>query len=286
MVYICQDFLRQARSACPPCENSTPVARCFKSLLPVGNRTFKDLKHHVLNLQWCIYMTEVSYYILNKSYVINTIIFVVAFLIFIAWMHIKLHISMTKDSQTACRDPIALFYDRKLAERCYVNDVTQSISWVDKNLDKVIETMNAQQTEANARITGLYTLYKNRNDQRAASFAKRIEDKKFAFDELQNTVDTIKTGIQENERGTAKLLNDYKEVIRENIFKMRELAAGIVEKLRRNMYTPEYQDKREIYTDAYEEIDTYLNQINKDRFFENEIKGLDEIPGDLRKGLV
>lgn len=193
---------------------------------------------------------------------------------------------MTKDSQTACRDPIALFYDRKLAERCYVNDVTQSISWVDKNLDKVIETMNAQQTEANARITGLYTLYKNRNDQRAASFAKRIEDKKFAFDELQNTVDTIKTGIQENERGTAKLLNDYKEVIRENIFKMRELAAGIVEKLRRNMYTPEYQDKREIYTDAYEEIDTYLNQINKDRFFENEIKGLDEIPGDLRKGLV
>jgi hypothetical protein len=193
---------------------------------------------------------------------------------------------MTKDSQTACRDPIALFFDRKLAERCYVNDITQSTNWVDKNLDKIIETMNAQQTEANSRIIGLYTQYKNRNDQRAASFAKRIEDKKFAFDELQTTVDTIKTGVKENERGAAKLLNDYKEVIGENIFKMRELAAGIVNKLRRNMYTPGYQNEREIYTDAYEEIDTYLNQINKDRIFENEVKGLDEIPSEIRKGLV
>ena len=231
-------------------------------------------------------MTEVSYYILNKSYVINTIIFVGAFLILISWMHINLHISIAKDAKTACRDPITLFYDRKLAERCYVNDVNQSTNWVDKNLDKIIQTMNAQQTVENARITGLYTLYKNRNDQRAASFAKRIEDKKFAFDELQNAVNTIKSGVEENEKGAAKLLNDYKVVIRENIFKLRELATAIVGKLRKNMYTQEYQDKREIYTDAYEEIDNYLDQINKDRIFDDEIKRLDEIPSDIRKGLV
>jgi hypothetical protein len=231
-------------------------------------------------------MTEVSYYILNKSYVINTIIFVGAFLIIIAWMHIHLHISIAKDAKTACRDPIALFYDRKLAERCHVNDVNQSTNWVDKNLDKIIETMNAQQTVENARITGLYTLYKNRNDQRAASFAKRIEDKKFAFDELQNTVDTIKTGIEENEKGAAKLLNDYKDVIQENIFKLRELATGIVEKLRRNIYTKGYKKKRKRYVSAHKKIDKYLDKINKDGIFENEVQGLDEIPSDLRKGLV
>lgn len=231
-------------------------------------------------------MTEVTYYILNKPYVINTVIFLGVFLALIVWMHIRLHISVAKDADTACRDPIALFYDRKLAERCYVNGISESTNWVDKNLDKVIETLNKQQTDANARITGLYTLYKTRNDQRAAAFAKKLEDKKLAFDELQSTVETIKIGVEENEKGVAKLLNDYKEVIGENVNKMRALAAGIIDKLRKNIYTKEYEEKREIYADAYEEIDTYLNQINKDGIFENEIKGLDEIPGDVRKGLV
>lgn len=231
-------------------------------------------------------MSEVSYYILNKPYVINTIIFLGSFLIVVLWMHIHLHISITKDTDTACRDPIALFYDRKLAERCYVNSISESTNWVDKNLDKVIETLNAQQTAANARITGLYTQYKTRNDQRAYAFTKKLEEKKQAFDELQSTVKTIKTGIEENEKGIANLLDDYKQVIRENVDKMHALASGIVDKLRRNMYTKGYKKKRKRYVGAYKKIDTYLNQINKDGIFENEIKGLDEIPGDVRKGLV
>lgn len=201
-------------------------------------------------------------------------------------MHIQLHISITKDSDTACRDPIALFYDRKLAERCYVNGVSESTNWVDKNLDKVIDTLNKQQTVANARITGLYTLYKNRNDQRAAAFSKKLEDKKQAFDELQMSVDTIKTGVEENERDISKLLDDYKEVIGENVNKMRALASGIVDKLRKNIYTQGYNKKRKKYTGAYKKIDNYLNKINNDGIFENEILGLDEIPGDVRKGLV
>ena len=164
--------------------------------------------------------------------------------------------------------------------------INESTNWVDKNLDKVIETLNKQQTEANARITGLYTQYKSRNDQRAAAFSKRLEDKKQAFDELQNTVNTIKTGVEENERGIVKLLDDYKEVIGENINKIRALALGIVEKLRRNIYTKRYKKKRKMYTGAYKKIDKYLNKINKDGIFENEILGLDEIPGDVRKGLV
>lgn len=231
-------------------------------------------------------MTEVTYYILNKPYVINTVIFLGVFLALIAWMHIQLHISVAKDADTACRDPIALFYDRKLAERCYVNGISESTNWVDKNLDKVIETLNKQQTDANARITGLYTLYKTRNDQRAAAFAKKLEDKKLAFDELQSTVETIKIGVEENEKGVAKLLDDYKEVIGENINKLRVLAFEIVEKLRRNMYTKKYSKKRKMYTGAYKKIDNYLNKINKDGIFENEVKRLDEIPGEIRKGLV
>jgi hypothetical protein len=231
-------------------------------------------------------MTEVSYYILNKPYVINTIVFLGAFFVFILWTHIQLHISVTKDTETACRDPVALFYDKKLAERCYVNSINESTNWVDKNLDRVIETLNKQQTAANARIIGLYTQYKSRNDQRALAFSKRLEDKKQAFDELRSNVDTIKTGVEENERSIVKLLDDYKEVIRENVNKLRALALGIVNKLRKNIYTKEYEENREIYADAYEEINTYLNQINKDRIFENEIPGLDEIPGDVRKGLV
>lgn len=234
-------------------------------------------------------MLEVSYFVLNQPYVINTVIFFGTFLIAIIWMHIHLHADIMKDLGATCDDPIAKFFNRKLAERCYVDTITKSATWVDTNLDKIVETLEKQQNATNARILGLYKMYDERNKEKAAAYAQRIADKQSAVNDLQNTVNNIKTGLSDNDKNITKFIDDYREVLRENISKLQALATAIVNKLNRNMYSTNYEDKRETYVKSYNEINEYIKNVNKDRMFEGVNQKFDllpEIPADARTGKV
>jgi len=231
-------------------------------------------------------MPAVSYFSLNKIYVINTVFFLGTFLVVILWMHLHLHAKVMTEIGATCDDPIASFFNKKVAQRCYIDTITNSATWVDKNLEKIVSTLEAQQNATNARIVGLYKMYDDRNKLRADAYLKRMDDKKQAFDDLQENVDKIKSGVKENERGLKKLLDDYKDVIRVNINNLRELATGIVAKLKRNIYTPNYDEERQKYVGAYKKIGNYLNQIDKDAILGTKIDGLEEIPTEAQNGRV
>lgn len=234
-------------------------------------------------------MAAVSYFVLNQPYVINTVIFFGTFLIAIIWMHAYLHADVMKDLGATCDDPIAKFFNRKLAERCNVDTITNSATWVDNNLDKIVKTLELQQNATNARILGLYKMYDERNKEKAASYVQRIADKQSAVNDLQNTVKDIKTGVNDNQKNITKFIDDYREVLRENISKLQLLATAIVNKLNRNIYSPDYDDKRETYVKSYNEINEYIKNINKDKIFEGvkqTFNLLPEIPADARTGKV
>ncbi len=232
------------------------------------------------------HMPAVSYLSLNKTYLINTVFFFGTFFVAILWMHLHLHAKVMTEIGAACDDPIASFFNKKIAQRCYIDTITNSATWVDKNLDKIVSTLEAQQNATNSRILGLYKMYDNRNQMRADAYIKRMDDKKRAFDDLQETVDSIKSGVKDNERSIKKLLDDYKDVIWGNVNNLRSLAYNIVEKLKRNIYTPNYEEQRQKYVDAYNKIGNYLDVIDKDAILGTKIDGLAEIPNDARNGRV
>ena len=234
-------------------------------------------------------MTAVSYFMLNQPYVINTVIFFGTFVIAIVWMHIHLHADIMKDLGATCDDPIAKFFNKKIAERCYVDTITKSATWVDTNLDKIVETLEKQQNATNARVLGLYKMYDERNKEKASAYAQRIADKQTAVNELQNTVNDIKTGVSDNEKNITKFIDDYRELLRENISKLQALATGIVDKLKRNIYSKNYKKKRNAYVKSYNKINEYIKKVNKDRMFEGVNQKFDllpEIPADARTGKV
>ena len=221
-------------------------------------------------------MTAVSYFMLNQPYVINTVIFFGTFLIAIVWMHIYLHASVMNEMGATCDDPIAKFFNKKLADRCYVDTITRSATWVDKNLDKIVETIEKKQNAANARILGLYKMYDERNKEKAAAYAQRISDKQNAINELQSAVDNIKTGVSDNEKNITRFIDDYRELLRENISKLQVVGTEIVNKLKRNVYAKDFKKKRAAYVKSYNKINGYIKKINKDRVFE--VQGFDELP--------
>jgi hypothetical protein len=234
-------------------------------------------------------MTAVSYFMLNQPYVINTVIFFGTFLIAIIWMHAHLHADVMKDLGATCDDPIAKFFNKKLAERCHVDTITKSATWVDNNLDKIVKTLELQQNATNARVLGLYKMYDERNKEKAASYAQRIADKQTAVNDLQNAVNDIKTGVSDNEKNITKFIDDYRELLRENISKLQVLATGFVNKLNRNIYSKNYKKKRKAYVNSYNKINKYIKKVNMDRMFEGVNQTFDllpEISTDARTGKV
>lgn len=232
------------------------------------------------------HMPRVSYFSLNKIYFINTVFFFGTFLVLIVWLHLQLHANIMTELGAACDDPIASFFNKKIAQRCYIDTVTNSATWVDKNLENIVKTLETQQNATNARVLGLYKMYDERNKMRADAYIKRIDDKKRAFDDLETSVDEIKSGIKENDRSIKKLLNDYKDVIFGNVYNLRSLASSIVDKLKQKIYAPNYGDQRQKFVDTHEKIGEYINQINKDGILGTKIDGLEEISYDARNGRV
>lgn len=230
-------------------------------------------------MTYIIDMPIVSYFNLNQIYIINTALFIGTFLIVIVWMHVHLHASVMNDVGATCNDPIAKFFDKRLAERCHVNTIMRDTNWVDKNLDNIVKTLSAREDRVNERALGMYELYNSRNVRDAAAFAKKIEDKQIAMNELQTVVTNIKTGAQENEKSVIKLLDDYQVIAAENIGKLRMLASGIVDKLKRNIYTKNYKKKRKNYVGAYNKIGAYFKKIGS-------AEELDEIPAEAKNGRV
>lgn len=237
-------------------------------------------------------MAQVSYFALNQPYVINTVIFFGTFLIVVGWMHIHLHASIMNDMGATCDDPIAKFFNKRLADRCYVNTISRSATWVDNNLDKIISTIEKKQNDANARILGLYKMYDDKNKANAAARVQHIANKNQAINDLQKVVGDIKTGIEDNEQNVAKFINDYRDIVKENVGNLKTLAIEIVDKLKRNIYTKNYKRQRKMYINSYDKIKKYMKKLDRDRFFETSIGSgglsseLPEIPTEARRGKV
>lgn len=231
-------------------------------------------------------MPRVSYFSLNKIYFINTVFFFGTFLVAIVWLHLHLHANIMTELGAACDDPIASFFNKKIAQRCYIDTVTNSATWVDKNLENIVKTLENQQNATNSRVLGLYKMYDERNKLRADAYIKRIDDKKRAFDNLETTVDNIKSDINENNLSIKKLLDDYKDVIWGNLNNLRSLASSIVAKLKQKIYTPNYGDQRQKFVNTHEKIGKYINKINKDGILGTKIDRLEEISYDARNGRV
>ena len=232
------------------------------------------------------HMPAVSYFSLNKFYFINTMFFFGTFLVAILWMHLRLHANAMTELGAACDDPIASFFNNKIAQRCYIDTVTNSATWVDKNLEKIVSTLDAQQNVSNERILGLYKLYNERNKMRANAYIKKLDDKKRAFDNLNTSVNTIKSGIRENEINVKKLVDDYKDVISGNVNNLQLLASNIVYKLKRKIYAPDYEEQRQKFVDTYDKIDEYINTIDRDGIIETKIDRIVEMPYEARNGRV
>jgi hypothetical protein len=178
-------------------------------------------------------------------------------------MHVHLHASLMKETNNICDDPLAKFFNKKAADKCYLQNMRKETSWVEKNLDKIVADMNDRADDTNKRVLGLTEKYNTRNGNNEIDVANNLYVKNKILVDLSSATTNIKNQYAENEQGITTLYNDYSSVAQNSIATLRDLADKISIKLSTNVYTKNFKNKRNEYLKTYDRIGNQLKQMVK-----------------------
>jgi hypothetical protein len=159
-----------------------------------------------------------------------------------------------------CNDPWALYLNDGLRNKCvsskqidelkshqkqFQNDSTEIKANITKIRNKIQETDDEHEA--------LQAYIKLKNEEKWASVKQTVSD-------LSGTVLSIKTKYKENAEKLNTLVNDYNTSIATNAELLVQVGNNLVDKLTKNIYTPNWTTKRKTLVDSYNKIVEYITK--------------------------
>jgi hypothetical protein len=189
-------------------------------------------------------MQVANYLNLNSVYVlITTLVFIVFLAIFIIMFNI-LQIEISKELNTDCSDPLAIYFDKKTRDKCLAEKIqvsgklTRSVKYFNRKTNETKNDINNKDNIQNIKIQDLRDLYE--------APGSRIVDISNNYKNLFN--DKILTDITDK-------VDEFEGLINDNIEKITSLGNSIAEEIGKNTKI------NSTYLTAFNNIIKYLNAI-------------------------
>jgi len=207
-------------------------------------------------------MPVISYFNLNKIYILNSAFFLTIIFVGIIWMHVLLHAKIALKTNTVCSDPIAKFFNKKAAEKCVLDKMRKDTAWIESKYDKNMILMNDLADERNVKNVDLLEKYKKRNEAVGMNVAASLYKKNKEVQELTIAASNIKNMYSENETGIMSLYDDYSTALANSVNLITELADKISLKLTGGIYVKKksYIKTRKSLSKSYDKL---ANQMKK-----------------------
>lgn len=230
-------------------------------------------------------MPSISYFILNRTYVLNTAFFLIIILACIFWMHLRLHASLMMETGNVCSDKVAQFFNKTAAEKCIKNDVHEQVESISKKY------MNPVKNE----IVGMHKdLSRAANRFNKTDMFAKIISQQADLTKAQTTVDNVKNKYSENQDSVLQIYNDYLAVIMRNADDLKSEATNYSDYITSLIYNTnkKTKTKRKEYVKKYENVESDMNKI-KNKIFSMPIPPsadtisrltLDKLSDDQRNG--
>ena len=200
--------------------------------------------------------TIVNYWSLNKTYIliIITVFIAVAYCIVILNSLFITEVASNSD----CNDPWALYLNNGIRTKCISTKQTNELKSkqtefhrdteaISQNIDRI----KSKIAETDAMHDELQRRIQERNAQKWANVKQTITD-------LSGTVVSIQTKYRENIDALDKLIDDYNTAISTNTELLVQVGHNLVNKLTKNIYTPNWGKQRAELVKSYEKIIDYL----------------------------
>jgi hypothetical protein len=189
-------------------------------------------------------MPVANYLNLNSVYVlITTLVFIVFLAIFIIMFNI-LQIEISKELNTDCSDPLAIYFDKKTRDRCLAEKIqvggklTRPVKYFNRKTNEIKNDITNKDNIQNIKIQDLRDLYE--------IAGSRIIDISNNYKNLFN--DKILTDITDK-------VDEFEGLINDNIEKITRLGSSISEEIGKNTKI------NTTYLSAFNNIIKYLNVI-------------------------
>jgi membrane-associated HD superfamily phosphohydrolase len=232
----------------------------------------------------------INYWILNKVYIIVALFIIIGFFIINYILFTRFEIEISKELNTDCKNPIAIYFDKEGRDRCLnekigkskefnttkkmADDKTQVLETKVENINKRIEETNKYYKEIENReypeIKNIQTIY--------PILVKIYENIQFSFENSGVQMEKVKT--------------DFETSIENIIQNVVDIGNNLVNHLKLKVKIPKW-DKRKELVDGYEKIKKYLNDKNikpyLDKIKENpenlaKIQNIQNLPQDAKTG--
>ena len=232
----------------------------------------------------------INYWILNKVYIIVALFIIIGFFIINYILFIRFEIEVSKELNTDCKNPIAIYFDKEGRDRClnekigkskefnttkdFAQDKTKVLETKVKNINKRIEETDKYYKEIENReypeIKNIQTIY--------PILVKIYNNIQFSFENSGVQMEKIKT--------------DFETTVGNMIQNVVDIGNNLVNQLKIKVKIPKW-DKRKELVKGYEKIQKYLkNKKLKpylDKIKENsenlaKIQNIQNLPQDAKTG--
>jgi len=200
--------------------------------------------------------TVVSYWSLNKTYIIITILVLSVFAYSVAVLHTMFIVEVA--SHGNCDDPWALYLNDGIRNKCIstkqTNELKSQQAQFERDTEAIAQNIDRIKTkiqETDTMHDELQRRIQERNAQKWANVKQTITD-------LSGTVVSIQTKYRENKDALEKIINDYDTAIQTNAELLVQVGNNLVKKLTQNVYTPNWAKQRGNLVDAYNTILEYF----------------------------
>ena len=205
-------------------------------------------------------MPVANYWKLNQIYIIITTFVIIGFLIAYSVFFVQFQIDVSKDLNTHCENPIAMYFDKTSRDRCLTEKITKKneLGGLTKDFKTKVKTSNRVLNKIKKKIKETDTYYnelKNK-DSPEIKIAQNI------FQTIQPLFERIYTMYGEIENNVGTLKTDFENSINNNVQFAIDLGNNLVDALVKNTYTKNWEDKRKQMVDNYSKIKNYLNNKN------------------------
>ena len=207
----------------------------------------------------------INYWILNKVYIIVALFIIIGFFIINYMLFIRFEIEVSKELNTDCKNPIAIYFDKEGRDRCLNERIGKS------------KEFNTTKDYAQDKTKILETKVKdiNKRIQETDKYYKEIEKREYPeikniqkiYPVLVNIYENIQYTFENGQSRLQRVKTDFETTVGNIIQNVVDIGNNLVNHLKLKMKVPKW-DKRKKLVNGYEKINKYLKNKKIKRYLD------------------
>lgn len=229
-----------------------------------------------------------TYYNLNKTYVWQAIVFLCIILITLYWL--ITHI-IAKRNIDSCEDPVALFFDKRMKQRCMVKQWNKDMGWFSEHMEDKFKLLHNTQEYLNSQVDAVLGKYTADNTADFKNAMQELQQKEAEMIALRTkAVETQQLAVQ-NKTQLQQLWNEWqqrlveiKEQIRLSLVAKRDAANGYVDQLNQMQRNKKAAKRRAKLVKKYNNTKKYLEKMQTNKEYSDLNLTVNALSNDARYG--